>query len=174
LKIEFDLCREASAVNDAGQQVPQCTSAAIQIRYESLYRRFSPRRRRSLGGRVGVRARIELTQHSQRECGAFRADAYTCFASETRSISETRVCRKRRSFDLKGLVMSPKLLTQMGFLCFICGFISIFLSLIIFFVIDNTDPAYTQRLGIFVGLWAPTFFALSSRFDRYSITPARF
>jgi len=70
--------------------------------------------------------------------------------------------------------MSPKLLTQIGFVCFVCGFISIFLSLIIFFVIDNVDPAYKQRLGIFVGLWAPTFFALSSRFDRYSITPARF
>ena len=74
----------------------------------------------------------------------------------------------------KGQVMSPKILTQLGYICFVCGFISIFLSLVIFFVIADVDPPYAQRLGIFVGLWAPTFFALSSRLDRYSVTPARF
>lgn len=70
--------------------------------------------------------------------------------------------------------MSPKLLTQLGYLCFIGGFASIIMSLAIFFAFTHVDPAYGQRLGIFVGLWAPTFFALSNRFDRYSITPAKF
>jgi len=28
--------------------------------------------------------------------------------------------------------------------------------------------AHAERFGIFVGLWAPTFFILSSRFDRYA------
>ena len=28
--------------------------------------------------------------------------------------------------------------------------------------------AHAERFGIFVGLWAPTFFILSNRFDRYA------
>ncbi|MCX6871873.1 MAG: hypothetical protein NTY84_14820 [Verrucomicrobia bacterium] len=28
--------------------------------------------------------------------------------------------------------------------------------------------AHGERFGIFVGLWAPTFFILSNRFDRFS------
>lgn len=33
----------------------------------------------------------------------------------------------------------------------------------------DPDAAHGERFGIFVGLWAPTFFALSSRLDRYSV-----
>ena len=67
--------------------------------------------------------------------------------------------------------MPPKLLNQLGFLSFIAGFISIFLSLVVFFALRDLDEAFRQRLAIFVGLWAPTFFALSSRLDRYHDSP---
>jgi len=32
------------------------------------------------------------------------------------------------------------------------------------------DPAHAERFGIFIGLWAPTIFILSERFDRISTT----
>ena len=31
------------------------------------------------------------------------------------------------------------------------------------------DAAHVERFGIFVGLWAPTFFALSDRLNRYVV-----
>ena len=71
-------------------------------------------------------------------------------------------------------MMTPTLWNKLGYFCFTCGFISIFLALVIFFALRNLDEAYRQRLGIFVGLWAPTFFALSSRSDRYSPTQLKF
>jgi hypothetical protein len=80
----------------------------------------------------------------------------------------------RRATGSGGPIMPPTLLNRLGFLCFIGGFISIFLSVVIFFAFRNLDDDYRQRLGIFVGLWAPTFFVLSSRFDRYSDKPPKF
>jgi len=58
-------------------------------------------------------------------------------------------------------------------LCFILGFVSILGSIGIwyFYAQGPTDPeslAHAERFGIFVGLWAPTFFILSNRFDRYA------
>lgn len=56
-------------------------------------------------------------------------------------------------------------------LCFILGFVSIIGSIAIWFLTGGTSPdsqAHAERFGIFVGLWAPTFFILSNRFDRYS------
>jgi hypothetical protein len=56
-------------------------------------------------------------------------------------------------------------------LCFILGFVSIIGSIAIWFMTGGTSPesqAHGERFGIFVGLWAPTFFILSNRFDRYS------
>jgi hypothetical protein len=56
-------------------------------------------------------------------------------------------------------------------LCFILGFVSIIGSIAIWFMTGGTSPesqAHAERFGIFVGLWAPTFFILSNRFDRYS------
>lgn len=38
------------------------------------------------------------------------------------------------------------------------------LSLALWFVFPNSDPATGQRLAIFVGLWPPTLFILSQRF----------
>lgn len=56
-------------------------------------------------------------------------------------------------------------------LCFVLGFASIGGSIAIWFLTGGTDPnvqAHAERFGIFVGLWAPTFFILSNRFDRYA------
>lgn len=49
-------------------------------------------------------------------------------------------------------------------LFFVAGCLSILLSLALWFVFPNQDPATGQRLAIFVGLWAPTLFILSDRF----------
>ncbi|MDA0812618.1 MAG: hypothetical protein O3C21_09555, partial [Verrucomicrobia bacterium] len=56
-------------------------------------------------------------------------------------------------------------------LCFFFGFASIAGSIAIWYFTGGSDPenqAHAERFGIFVGLWAPTFFILSNRFDRYS------
>ena len=57
-------------------------------------------------------------------------------------------------------------------LCFVLGFASILGSIAIWYYAGSqgaTDVliAHAERFGIFVGLWAPTFFILSNRFDRY-------
>jgi len=53
-------------------------------------------------------------------------------------------------------------------ICFIGGFVSIVGSIAVWFLTKEPDPAYGERFGIFVGLWAPTFFALSSRLEQYA------
>jgi membrane-associated PAP2 superfamily phosphatase len=65
--------------------------------------------------------------------------------------------------------MSVTTLKLLSGLCFFGGFASIGASILIWFLFKDPDPAYGQRFGIFVGLWAPTFFALSDRFDRYAV-----
>ena len=52
--------------------------------------------------------------------------------------------------------------------CLVLGFVSIIGSIAIWFLAKSPDPAHGERFGIFVGLWAPTFFALSNRFDAAS------
>ncbi|MCB1096254.1 MAG: hypothetical protein KDN22_11820 [Verrucomicrobiae bacterium] len=55
--------------------------------------------------------------------------------------------------------------------CFVLGFASIVGSIAIWYFTGGSDvdhQAHAERFGIFVGLWAPTFFILSNRFDRYS------
>lgn len=55
--------------------------------------------------------------------------------------------------------------------CYLCGFLSIFASIAIWVVASQWvdlpliggDLAHAERFGIFVGLWAPTFFVLSAR-----------
>lgn len=49
--------------------------------------------------------------------------------------------------------------------CFVAGFVSIAVSITVWFVSNSADPAHAERLGIFVGLWAPTFFVLSNKLD---------
>ena len=53
--------------------------------------------------------------------------------------------------------------------CFLAGFASIAASIAIWAVKRTDDEAaHAERFGIFVGLWAPTFFILSNRFERYA------
>jgi hypothetical protein len=53
--------------------------------------------------------------------------------------------------------------------CFLAGFASIAASIAIWAVKrSDTEAAHAERFGIFVGLWAPTFFILSNRFERYA------
>lgn len=51
------------------------------------------------------------------------------------------------------------------------GFLSILGSIAIWFLTGGSEAvtqAHAERFGIFVGLWAPTFFILSNRLDRYA------
>ncbi len=57
--------------------------------------------------------------------------------------------------------------------CLVLGFLSIIASIVIWNVAKSPDPAHGERFGIFVGLWAPTFFALSTRFDHRERTSAK-
>ncbi len=62
-------------------------------------------------------------------------------------------------------------LKSLSRLCLILGFASIAGSIAIWFLTGGTEQdsqAHAERFGIFVGLWAPTFFILSNRFDRYA------
>jgi len=56
-------------------------------------------------------------------------------------------------------------------LCFVLGFASIIGSIAIWYLTGGQateTQAHGERFGIFVGLWAPTFFILSNRFERFS------
>ncbi len=55
-----------------------------------------------------------------------------------------------------------KLLSQV---CLVAGFLSIAASIGIWYI-SGSDAAHAERFGIFVGLWAPTFFILSDKFDK--------
>lgn len=44
----------------------------------------------------------------------------------------------------------------------VLGLASIFGSIAIWSRAKSADPAHGERFGIFVGLWAPTFFVLAS------------
>jgi len=48
----------------------------------------------------------------------------------------------------------------------VLGFLSIIASIAVWFLAKAPDPAHGERFGIFVGLWAPTFFILSERFEK--------
>ncbi len=68
--------------------------------------------------------------------------------------------------------MSPSILRVLSTICFVMGFVSILASIAIWAMSKDPDLAHGERFGIFVGLWAPTFFILSDRFDRYAARPA--
>ena len=55
----------------------------------------------------------------------------------------------------------------LGHICFVAGFASIIASILVWQFAKTPDAGHGERFGIFVGLWAPTFFALSDRMDRY-------
>jgi hypothetical protein len=61
--------------------------------------------------------------------------------------------------------MSNALSQTLSKLAFVCGFLSVGASIAIWYLAKEPDLAHGERFGIFVGLWAPTFFALSSRLE---------
>jgi len=69
------------------------------------------------------------------------------------------------------LKLTKKQLRLLSDLCFVFGFLSILGSIFMWYItrgdMSAESLAHAERFGIFVGLWAPTFFILSSRFDRY-------
>ena len=66
--------------------------------------------------------------------------------------------------------MSPSVFRVLSNICFVAGFVSIIASIAIWNMFKEPDAAHGERFGIFVGLWAPTFFSLSDRFDRYAVS----
>ena len=54
---------------------------------------------------------------------------------------------------------------KLSLVLLILGFVSIIASIAIWYVAKEPDLAHGERFGIFVGLWAPTFFILSDRFS---------
>ena len=62
--------------------------------------------------------------------------------------------------------MNQNKFKQLSVLCFLMGFGSIIGSIAIWMLTKGTsieEIAHAERFGIFVGLWAPTFFVLSGR-----------
>ncbi len=64
----------------------------------------------------------------------------------------------------------------LSWLCLLGGFASIVASIIVWYSAGgtSTDPvviAHAERFGLFIGLWAPTYFILSNRFDRAAQSP---
>ena len=51
-------------------------------------------------------------------------------------------------------------------LCFVLGFVSIIVSIAVWAMAKAPDAAHGERFGIFIGLWAPTFFILADRLAR--------
>jgi hypothetical protein len=65
--------------------------------------------------------------------------------------------------------LPPTTLRAVGDFCFVAGFASIAASIAAWGFKQGTDSdAKAERLGIFIGLWAPTFFILSGRLERYA------
>ncbi len=64
--------------------------------------------------------------------------------------------------------MNNSFFENLSKLCFVLGFVSIVGSIAIWFLTGGEtaeSKAHAERFGIFVGLWAPTFFAISSRLE---------
>jgi hypothetical protein len=66
--------------------------------------------------------------------------------------------------------LSAGALLTLSNICLIAGFASILAAILVWFLAKEPDLAHGERFGIFVGLWAPTFFILSDRVDRYVST----
>lgn len=59
-----------------------------------------------------------------------------------------------------------ELSNDLGDVCFVLGALSIAASIAVWAKAKQGDVAHGERFGIFVGLWAPTFFILSDRLSR--------
>ncbi len=66
--------------------------------------------------------------------------------------------------------MTPNVLRILSNVCFVAGFVSILASIAVWSQYTNLSTeaaaAHGERFGIFIGLWAPTFFILSDRIGR--------
>jgi hypothetical protein len=64
--------------------------------------------------------------------------------------------------------MTIKTYRWLASVCFPLGFVSIVISILVWMIQGgmSEDPAHGERFGIFIGLWAPTFFILTDRFER--------
>jgi hypothetical protein len=62
--------------------------------------------------------------------------------------------------------MSPSVYKILGNVCFVSGFVSILASVAVWALLRDPDAAHAERFGIFIGLWAPTFFALAAWCER--------
>lgn len=69
--------------------------------------------------------------------------------------------------SVSGNLSSLAVVRFFGHACFALGFLSIIASILIWQMGRFPDAGHGERFGIFVGLWAPTFFILSDRLDRY-------
>ena len=69
--------------------------------------------------------------------------------------------------------MSSQQVRLLGQVCFVGGFASIAASIAAWYFFKQPDAAHGERFGIFIGLWAPTFFILSDRFARHAATSAK-
>jgi hypothetical protein len=62
--------------------------------------------------------------------------------------------------------LSPGTLKLLSTLSLMAGFLSIAASLLSWFSQGGENREHAERFGIFVGLWVPSFFALSHRLSR--------
>ena len=67
---------------------------------------------------------------------------------------------------------SKKQLRWLSDLCLVLGFVSILGAIVVWAAMRGAgspeELAHAERFGIFVGLWAPTFFVLSNRLELYA------
>jgi hypothetical protein len=110
---------------------------------------------------VGQKAeRLSEKQEGRRPTATFCVhSASAAFEQEESSMSQKTVFTKGGALS----IIRP--------LCLVLGFVSIAASIAIWNIAKEPDPAHGERFGIFVGLWAPTFFILASQFRR--ATPDR-
>lgn len=70
------------------------------------------------------------------------------------------------------MLLSKKQHKFLSDLCFILGFVSILGSYLMWAITRGDGSpaalAHAERWGIFVGLWVPSFWALSVRFQQYA------
>jgi hypothetical protein len=58
----------------------------------------------------------------------------------------------------------------LSLICLVAGFASILGSIAIWSLTKEPDTAHGERFGIFIGLWAPTFFILSERLNHWALS----
>ena len=68
----------------------------------------------------------------------------------------------------KGISMNANTTKTLSTVCYYAGFASIIVSILVWLLLKSGDAGHAERLGIFIGLWAPTFFILSDKYGRES------